>query len=163
MLSGAAGYSYGANGVWQVDRTDRPYGASPHGTSWGGRPWDEAAAFPGAAQVGAGKRLLQRFPWWRCEPHPEWVEPRQHAGNRHLAYAAGIPGQLRILYLPCELSDPVTVCGLEAELSYEAELLHPETGAAHPLGAVAGDAAGRWQVPPAPVFRDWLVVLERRS
>ena len=32
-----------------------------------------------------------------------------------------------------------------------------------PLGAVAGDAAGRWQVPPAPVFRDWLVVLERRS
>ena len=133
MLSGAAGYSYGANGIWQVDRSDRPYGASPHGTSWGGRPWDEAAALPGAAQVGAGKRVLERFPWWRCEPHPEWAEPHQHAGNRHLAYAAGIPGELRILYLPCELSDPVIVCGLEAGLAYAAR-----TGA-------PGDGVGRYR------------------
>ena len=22
---------------------------------------------------------------------------------------------------------------------------------------------GRWQVPPVPVFRDWLLVLERRA
>ena len=161
VLSGAAGYSYGANGIWQVDRSDRPYGTSPHGTSWGGRPWDEAAALPGAAQVGVGKRVLERFPWWRCEPYPEWVEPHQHAADRHLAYAAGIPGKLRILYLPCELSDPVTVCGLEAGLAYDAELVHPETGEVTPLGAVTGDAEGRWQVPPVPVFRDWLLVLER--
>ena len=90
------------------------------------------------------------------------MEPHQHAGNRHLAYAAGIPGRLRILYLPCELSDPVTVCGLEAGLAYDAQLVHPETGEVTELGAVMGDGAGRWPVPPVPVFRDWLLVLEHR-
>ena len=56
----------------------------------------------------------------------------------------------------------MTVCGLEAGLTYAAELVHPETGEMTPLGAVTGDADGRWQVPPVPVFRDWLLVLERR-
>ena len=117
-----------------------------------------------AAILGAwiSARATVRCTTLRCEPHPEWVEPHQHAGNRHLAYAAGIPGELRILYLPCELSDPVTVCGLETGLTYEAELVYPETGEVTPLDAVTGDAAGRWQVPPVPVFRDWLLVLEHR-
>src|SRR5438128_4943039 len=29
VLSGAAGHSYGANGIWQVNRPGQPYGPSP--------------------------------------------------------------------------------------------------------------------------------------
>lgn len=38
ILSGAQGYTYGANGIWQVNTREKPYGPSPHGRSWGDTP-----------------------------------------------------------------------------------------------------------------------------
>jgi hypothetical protein len=73
LLSGAAGHTYGANGIWQVNRKDEPYGKSPHGGNWGNTPWDEAARLPGSGQVALAKRILERHPWQRFEPHPEWA------------------------------------------------------------------------------------------
>jgi hypothetical protein len=73
LLSGAAGHTYGANGIWQVNRREQPYGNSPHGGNWGTTPWDDAMKLPGSRQTGVAKRLLERFEWWRFEPHPEWV------------------------------------------------------------------------------------------
>ncbi len=73
LLSGAAGHTYGANGIWQVNRRDQPYGKSPHGGNWGTRPWDEAAALPGSRQTGLARSFLDRFAWMRFEPHPEWA------------------------------------------------------------------------------------------
>ena len=95
MLSGAMGHTYGANGIWQVNGREAPYGLSPHGSSWGNRPWDEAAPLPGSGQLGLAKRLLERYPWQQFQPHPEWVEPHQEPEKRMLPYAAGIPGQVR--------------------------------------------------------------------
>lgn len=159
MLAGAAGYSYGANGIWQVDRADRPYGVSPHGTGWAGAPWDQAMSFPGSAQVGVGKRILERFEWWRFEPHPEWAEPAQGPADRHLVYAAGIAGGTRVIYVPCEVIQPVTACALEPGRAYRAEFVDPSTGRRHDLGLVRGDAAGRWALPQPPFFHDWLLAL----
>lgn len=159
MMVGAAGYSYGANGIWQVDRSDQPYGASPHGTSWGGQPWDQAKSLPGSTQVGIGRRILERFEWWLFEPHPEWVDPAQGPGDRHLPYAAGIPGKIRLLYVPCEVVQPVHVCALEAGHSYHAVIIDPSTGDTYKLGKVTGDSDGRWLIPTQPFFHDWLTVL----
>ncbi|HEY5912737.1 MAG TPA: DUF4038 domain-containing protein [Verrucomicrobiae bacterium] len=33
ICSGCAGHTYGANGIWQVNRRDRPYEASPGGNN----------------------------------------------------------------------------------------------------------------------------------
>lgn len=76
-LNGAKGFTYGANGIWQVNTREKPYGASPHGMAWGDTPWEEAYCLPGSAQLGMAKRLLERYEWRRIEPHPEWVEPQQ--------------------------------------------------------------------------------------
>ena len=73
MLSGAAGHTYGANGIWQLNRRDQPYGKSPHGGTYGPIPWDEAMNLPGSQQLGLAKAFLMRFPWHRFEPHPEWA------------------------------------------------------------------------------------------
>jgi hypothetical protein len=73
LLSGAAGHTYGANGIWQVNRREQPYGKSPHGGNWGITPWDDAMKLPGSRQTGFAKKLLERFEWWKFEPHPEWV------------------------------------------------------------------------------------------
>ena len=73
MLNGAAGHTYGANGIWQCNRRDQPHGASPHGGNYGNIPWDEAMKLPGSGQVGFGKQLLTKFRWHEFEPHPEWA------------------------------------------------------------------------------------------
>ncbi len=73
VLSGAAGHTYGANGIWQVNRKDQPYGKSPHGGDYGHLPWDEAMKLPGSGQLGMAKRLLEKVPWQQFEPHPEWA------------------------------------------------------------------------------------------
>jgi hypothetical protein len=73
VLSGAAGHTYGANGIWQVNQKDKPYGKSPHGGDYGHIPWDEAMKLPGSGQLGAAKRLLEKYPWQKFEPHPEWA------------------------------------------------------------------------------------------
>ncbi|HEV3257336.1 MAG TPA: DUF4038 domain-containing protein [Gemmataceae bacterium] len=79
LLSGTAGHTYGANGIWQVNRRDKPYGASPHGGNWGTTPWDDAMKLPGSRQVGLAKALLDRYPWQRFEPHPEWASVDRQA------------------------------------------------------------------------------------
>jgi len=73
FLSGTAGHTYGANGIWQVNRPGQPYGASPHGGNWGNRPWNDAMTLPGSRQTGLAAQLLQGLPWTQFEPHPEWV------------------------------------------------------------------------------------------
>lgn len=164
MLSGALGHTYGANGIWQVNTRDVPYGPSPHGSSWGNRPWDEAARLPGSGQLGLAKRLLERYPWAQFEPHPEWVEPHQAAGNRMLPYAAGIPGQVRVIYIPAEASwvawrGAMAIKGLEEGATYRAFYFDPTNGAEHPLGEATGGAD--YIVPKPPVFQDWVLVLTR--
>jgi hypothetical protein len=73
LMNGAAGHTYGANGIWQCNRPDQPHGTSPHGGSYGKIPWNEAMRLPGSQQVGFGKKLLEQLPWQRFQPHPEWA------------------------------------------------------------------------------------------
>ncbi len=163
LLSGAAGHTYGANGLWQVNTAAKPYGLSPHGTSWGDIPWDQAYRLPGSGQVGIGKRLLERFRWWEFTPHPEWAEPHQSAERRGACYAAGIPGQVRLIFIPAETcwaawSGNLMVKGLEK--AHTAFYFDPKTGREYPLGQAQPDAQGDWPAPKPPVFQDWVLVLE---
>ncbi len=73
MLNGAAGHTYGANGIWQCNRRGQPHGASPLGGPYGNISWDEAMHLAGSHHVGLGKKLLEKYPWQRFTPHPEWA------------------------------------------------------------------------------------------
>ena len=119
LLSGTFGHTYGANGIWQVNTVERPYGPSPHGTSWGDTPWQEASQLGGSTQLGIGKRLLERYEWSKFESHPEWVDPHHSAENRYLPYAAGIPGVVRVVFIPAPVaglarSGDMKIKGIEA-------------------------------------------------
>src|SRR4029453_13770747 len=98
VLSGAAGHTYGANGIWQINTPEKPYGPSPHGRSWGDTPWQEAYQLPGSRQLGLAKALLSRFDWWKMEPHPEWVEPHWTAENYQISYAVGCLRKKSIIF-----------------------------------------------------------------
>jgi hypothetical protein len=73
MMNGAAGHTYGANGIWQNNRPGDPHGKSPHGGTYGVIPWNVAMHLPGSQQEADGKKLLQQFAWQNFSPHPEWA------------------------------------------------------------------------------------------
>ena len=62
MLSGAAGHTYGANGIWQLNRRDQPYGKSPHGGTYGPIPWDEAMRSAGLRPAWSGQGVPDEIP-----------------------------------------------------------------------------------------------------
>ncbi len=164
LLSGAAGFTYGANGIWQINGRETPYGPSPWGGAWGNRPWEEAYRLPGSAQIGQGKRFLATLPWWRFEAHPEWMTPHAESANWRQPFAAGIPRELRIVYLPGPVwpwGDRPKVTNLEDGVVYAAQYVDPKDGKEYMLGTVTGPAD--WTLPVTPVTQDWLLVLRRVS
>ena len=101
VMNGAAGHTYGANGIWQCNRPGEPHGPSPHGGSYGKIPWNEAMHLPGSQQMGLAKRFLEQYAWQRFEPHPEWAVAQSdagHSGNLADPQATGIPDSVRIIY-----------------------------------------------------------------
>jgi hypothetical protein len=180
ILSGAAGHTYGANGIWQINTAAQPFGPSPHGGCWGDTPWDVAMQLPGSEQVGWGKKLLMRYSWWRLEPHPEWVDPHwsrdskelretpgvpadlQVTDTYRLPYAAGIPGELRIVFIP-PMFDAPKLEDLEPGVTYHAFYFDPAAGTERDLGDVVPDSTGSWPAPLSPTFADWVLVLEKKS
>ena len=189
MLNGAAGYSYGTAETAMVTSLDKPL----HRTRYSFYTWEEAMNFPGSFQVGIGAQLLMKYPWWRINPHPEWITPRgttlldphegrhdidlgqpdelfskdaaetmlpvdgwdypkgewkKNGGNYLLPYAAGIPRQLRVIYIPYYGmlnfvgTRPPTVLGLEEGVTYHAYYWEPSLGIKFDLGAVAKPKPG---------------------
>lgn len=164
MLSGAAGQTYGANGIWQVNQRAEAHGASPHGGNYGTIPWDESMNLPGSSQLALGKRLLERFEWQCFEPRRDWatfapgVEPEEWAIGA--PYAAGIPGQVRVIYSP--LAQSIVVRELEPSVVYQACRVCPVTGAEEALGIVTG--ATEWACEPLPgADPDWVLMLVRQE
>lgn len=71
LNSGLAGHTYGANGIWQVNTEQRPFGPSPSGSCWGNLPWAQAMQLPGARQIGLARSfLLATLPWHEFVPLP---------------------------------------------------------------------------------------------
>lgn len=158
LLSGAAGHTYGAAGVWQASVEGDP-GTHPV-YDW--TTWKEGMNYPGATQLGLGKRFLEQYPWWRFEVRPEWAEEG--------CFAAGIPGQVRFIYLPkrnlYNWSGPV-VKNLEPHIDWHAFYFDPATGRRFDRGilkakARTGDDTARpvefRSDVPSP--QDWVLVLE---
>ena len=158
MMNGAAGFTYGANGIWQLNTEEQPYGPSPHGRSWGSTPWRVAARLQGSEQVGLGGRFFSQFPWWELERHPEWIDVPKKDDDAYGPVAAGIPGKLRIVYSP-HCWNPPRVRGLETDVAYTASWFDPVTGVESLIGPVEPDGESTWTPPFPSEVHDWLLVL----
>lgn len=99
-----------------------------------------------AAELGA----LGSEPWGAItEPDPEFFGP----------LSAGIPGLVRIHYIPCAL--PVAVRHLGPDSHYAATYFNPLSGERTPAAAVRPSAAGEWLcAAPRGIDHDWVLILE---
>jgi len=161
LLSGTGGHTYGANGIWQVNTREKPYGLSPHGHSWGGPPWDVAAALPGSRQLGLAKALLMRYAWPKLEPHPELIDPHWNQEDYWRPFAAEIPGETIFAFTPASYTG-ATFRNLKPG-SYRAYFFNPTDGVETEIGVIVPDATGSWKIAEVPIFQDWVVVLEHKA
>jgi hypothetical protein len=93
MTNGAAGHTYGANGIWQCNRRGEPHGKSPHGGDYGHIAWDDAMNLPGSRQIGLGKKLFEKYEWQKFTPHPTWTAYAQ-------TNVAAAPNHARWIWFP---------------------------------------------------------------
>ena len=150
MLSGAAGHTYGAAGIWQASVKGNP-GIEPI-YDW--TTWDEGMHYPGSTQLGKAKQLLEAYPWSRFDVHPEWTDPGM--------YAAGIPKEIRFIYQPKRGIynwSGSEVHGLEPGINYKATYIDPVTFRRFPIGET-GPKGGDFRAPAVPSPQDWVLVLE---
>jgi len=160
MLNGAAGYTYGANGVWESYSQEEPF----QRLKWSLYTWRDGINFPGSHQIGLGAKLLRSYPWWNFRPHQEWVTPRGTTLKAHgpdiLAdwkaqngdflkpYAAGIPSEVRFIYIPyfgflSTFSAPPTILRLEQGVLYHAFFWEPTLGIRIDLGTIECPSPGK--------------------
>jgi hypothetical protein len=160
-LNGVAGFTYGANGIWQFNEDGDLFGASPHGRTWGATSWREAMRLPGSRQVCIGAEFMRRFPWWKIAAHPEWLAKPANPSvpNAYENVMVGIPGELRLLYVPHWWQPPVLV-NFEPGARYAATFFNTITGEDIEIGAVTPDTEGQWIPPHPPEARDWIVVMK---
>ena len=161
LLSGNGGHTYGANGIWQVNTREKPYGLSPHGHSWGGPAWDIAAQLPGSGQLGLAKGLLTRYSWWKLEAKMDMIEPRWSKENYWMPFVAQIPEEAVLAFAPPSFT-PVTFHHLSTG-SYRAFLFNPSDGSEVQIGSITPDANGAWKSIEFPILRDWIIVLENKA
>ena len=163
FLLGAAGHTYGANGIWQVNSEEMPYGASPHGAHWGNISWREAMNFEGAKQISLCMKYLTSFEWWKFEYHPEWLETPCSLNACDGHFAAGIPKKVRVIFKPFfggSFFGDINILKIEKGINYKAYRFNPITGKETYLADVTPDNEGKWKFPRADAFQDWLYVLK---
>ena len=132
ILSGAAGHTYGAAGIWHAGIEGDP-GISPV-YDW--TTWKQGMHYPGSEQLGLARKLLLNYPFHRFEPHPEWSSAD--------CFSAGIPGKLRFIYQPRRgVYDwgGTEIRGIEPEARYRLTYWDPATGRRFPAGSVRRAAA----------------------
>ncbi len=163
LLNGAAGHTYGAAGIWHAGVEGDPGVVGAFGGQvYDWTTWKEGMAYPGSAQLGNGKKLLEKYPWWRFEPHPEWAPG---------CFAAGIPGEVRFIYLPRRNIynwDGPEVKNLEPDVDWHVYYFDPATGREFDQGVIKASARkGDKEAKPVgfkknvPSPQDWVLVLEK--
>lgn len=167
LMNGAKGHTYGANGIWQLNRPGKPHGPSPTASSppngYGVITWEDAMNLPGSTQMAYGKRFFESLPWTRLTPMHESVAWAEGAPGDAMAgpQACGVGDQIRAAYV----LDPraVVVRKLAPNASYKVELFDPVTGERTTAPPATTDAEGAWRCEPPKHGHDWVLLLRRES
>ena len=165
LASGCAGYGYGAHGVWQFYDPEDPQGETGKEDKRA-RPWHEAQELEGSAMMRPVRRFLDRHPWWKLEPHRDWLStegrpcPHPSATDLTPPHCAAVPGRLYAVYIPRgNASRSISLVNIQPG-AYQAQWFDPRTGQTTSLDQ---ERIGQtqWPIPqrPSPANEDWVLLL----
>ena len=106
ILKGGAGWTYGAQGVWAASHEKNPFGPSAYGMTWGYHSWQKASQFEGGKQVGASRKYLNKFPWWKLQRSDEKFTDQTGVHPFFKAVCASTPdNELLMAYAPISVME----------------------------------------------------------
>jgi len=153
--AGFAGHTYGANGIWQINRKDHIYGNSPGGNNWGTTPWDVAMMLPGSEQIGKGSAFIKSLPAWNhFEPHPEMIVSWS---GKDSALCASALNKSAIVYLLAP--GTVSIRPSNHRSSYDVSWFDPVTGKIVSSSKMSSDDQGMITVQSPTEEQDWVLSL----
>jgi len=127
VLSGAAGLTYGAAGIWHAGIEGSPASVNTYDFT----TWRQGMDYPGSAQMGLNAQFIEKYPWEKFESRPDWVD--------NGLFAAGVPGEIRMVYKPRPHAynwSGLKVYGLEKDTPYNVFFFDPSTGRTFDRGSV---------------------------
>lgn len=145
IQNGCCGYTYGANGVWELQ-----WEAGVGGIGWGDMAWWDGLALPGAEQLTYMREMYESVGWHRLRPIQHLVDQSiflPALKKRDEAYFTADDEMTTVVgYFPPTAMKRCTIHGLAAR-SYTARWFDPETGAYSLITESARPAGGAWSLP----------------
>ena len=165
VVNGTKGHTYGANGIWQLNRAGDPHGPSPHttGNGYGLITWEEAMRLGGSQHVAYGKQFMESLPWTELVPMPgaaAWAEPAEGEDPLYAPPACGVGERLRVVYLL--EARPVGLRGLTPSATYKVTHFDPVEGTRTAGTDQQANAEGGARFEPPSLSHDWVLLLESR-
>jgi hypothetical protein len=153
LFAGAHGHTYGANGVFQFWDGRQPDHFSPR------RPWRDAIALPGAAQLQYARRLLESRPFLDRIPDQSLLASDPGTGTDHVQATRAASGSYAFIYSASGQPFSVDSSRLVGQ-THSAHWYDPRTGAAHYLGSFPSGGSRSFEPPTRGADNDWVLVLD---
>ena len=139
--TGGCGYTYGCNGVWELQ-----WEAGKGGIGWGDMAWWDGLELPGADQLTLMRDFYEQVGWQKLRPIQGLLEHRGFGDGKGVLAAADENTDTVVVYFLPAAGKVCTLHGL-AHKSYTARWFNPETGEYTLLNEDANPVNGVWSVP----------------
>ncbi|MFD2334124.1 DUF4038 domain-containing protein [Cohnella sp. GCM10020058] len=154
-MAGSAGFSYGAEGLWQAT-----WDSNDTWQVWGGAPtpWYNAIDKPAGEQMRYMKDFFEAVIWWSLKPDASvisWIGAP--SGTQRPAAKTNVDRSTIVAYLPSTTTTySGTLNGLNASETYMASWFNPRTGKYSTINpGFSPNASGQWSIPTQPSTEDW--------
>ncbi|MFV0466087.1 MAG: DUF4038 domain-containing protein [Lachnospiraceae bacterium] len=162
MQSGGCGYTYGCNGIWELQ-----WEAGVGGIGWGDMAWWDGLELPGADQLTILRNFYESVNWWQLRPlTKEQAETKSffmETTNRMKIYFTGDSEMRTVVGYISETSmKSFTLRGLTAK-EYHLYWVNPENGEKTQSEEAVRPVNGEWSYDGMNTFgnrKDCLVVLK---
>ncbi len=158
FLSGAVGYTYGNNAIWQMFRKGDA-NAIPALTDW-----RDAMDRPGAHDMRHVRDLFESHPFHLLQPDQSLIWGQNRKGPQYIAAASATDGSYAYIYLP---RGELFTLNLEkwssALTGLQAQWMDPRTGRFQPVELNETQVLQVLSPPTSGEGQDWLLVLDSES
>lgn len=148
VFSGCAGFTYGANSIWQfTDNARKEHAVKTQ------KGWQEELNYPGAFQVALLKKLMESRPMQHLVPDRSFIVSGQGSCS---SYAAALRGKSHLfVYVP--QGNALTLkMGVISGQTVNAWWFDPRSGNAIKIGTIDNTGEKSFQVPPMSKELAWL-------
>ncbi len=153
LLSGACGYTYGNNAVWQMFKKGTPVIIPAL------KDWEESLNSPGASQLKHLKRLFKSYPISKLLPDQSIVYGRNQQNHHHIRAAKSIDDNWVLVYLS-QGQDVSIVMSKIKNKQLCAYWYNPRNGQTNSIGEFANQGIKLFQPPSQGENNDWVLILD---